>query len=730
MINRPRQLKAVALAISVLTKVTPIIAQEQTEDTAWLPAVNVSGASSSESTESSRSYTAETIRSATRMDLTPRETPQSVSVITRERLDDQGSTTLDGALSMTTGIMVGQYDSQRTNFFSRGFSINNYQIDGLPRGINSPLQDTALWDRIEVVRGATGLMGSTGDPSASINMVRKRPTKEFQGSAALTLGRWDYRRLDADISAPLTEDGRIRGRAVVAQEDRNSYLDRYEEKKLVGMVILEADLTRDTLLTLGADYQRNKPQAATWGALPYWTSSGQLANFSRNTNFAPTWSSWENQQETFFTSVEHRFGGGWKLHAGYGHTTSKSAIKVGYASGYPNTADGSGMKVDTGLFGPGEYVNDNYDLYATGPFQFLGRTHTLIAGWNGGKQRYTSLGGTSVIPYSSTIADYRTYTADIAEPSFLLNGSRSVGDTWLTGGYTAVQWNITNAMHLITGARISNYKTQTENYNSTGSHTSTTGSLRVKNEVTPYLGLTWDLTPQISAYASYTTLFKPQSYKDRNEQYLEPVKGSSAEVGVKAELFGGALNASTALFQTKQSNIAELDGGITLSDGSQAYRATAAGITARGIEAEVSGAITRAWNVSAGYTYLNAETASGARAVPTQPKHLLQISTAYRFDGALAGLKVGASLRAQSGIYAVSTRGRPPEFSTTSEARIPQASYAVVDMMASYPISKSLVAQLNVTNLFDKHYYRNLGFYDSVLWGEPRNIKLTLRAVF
>lgn len=730
MINRPRQMTAVALAVTVLTRFAPALAQEQTETTATLPTVNVSAGSGSETTESSRSYNAETVRSATRMDLTPRETPQSVSVITRERLDDLGSTTLDGALSLTTGIMVGQYDSQRTNFFSRGFVINNYQIDGLPRGLNAPLQDTALWDRIEVVRGATGLMGSTGDPSASVNMVRKRPTKDFQGSAALTLGRWDYQRLDADISSALTEDGRIRGRVVAAHEDRHSYLDRYQEKKLVGMAIVEADLTRDTLLTLGADYQRNKPQAATWGALPYWTSTGELANFSRNTNFAPEWSSWQNEQETFFSSVEHRFAGGWKLHAGYGRTTSKSAIKVGYASGYPNTADGSGMKVDTGLFGPGEYINDNVDLYVTGPFKLLGRTHTLIAGWNGGKQKYTSLGGSSVIPYSSAIADYRSYTADIAEPSFVLNGARSVGDTWLTGGYTAVQWHVSDAVHVITGARVSNYRTQTENYNTSGVHTTTTGSLRVKNEVTPYLGLTWDLTPQVSAYASYTTLFKPQNYKDRNEEYLDPIEGSAAEIGIKAELFGGALNASTAVFQSKQSNIAELDAGITLSDGSQAYRATASGITARGIEAEVSGAITRAWNVTAGYTYLHAETAAGARAVPTQPRHLLQLSTAYRFDGALAGLKLGASVRAQSGIYAVASRGRPPVFSTASETRIPQASYAVVDMMASYPINKNLVAQLNVTNLFDRHYYRNLGFYDSILWGEPRNVKLTLRATF
>lgn len=348
MARTPHRLSTITAtsALALLLNFNQAHAEENTEAANTLPEVQVIG-SRKATTEKTKSYNADTVRSATRMDLSPRETPQSVSVITRERLDDQASTTLDGALSLTTGIMVGQYDSQRTNFFSRGFTINNYQIDGLPRGPNAPLQDTVLWDRIEVVRGATGLMGSTGDPSASINMVRNRPTKKFQGSASLTLGSWNYRRAETDLSTPITADGRIRGRAVVAYEDRDSYLDRYHEQKTVGMVIIEADLTRDTLLTVGADYQRNKPQAATWGALPYWTSTGELANFGRNTNFAPTWSSWENEQKTYFSSVEHRFGRGWRLHAGYGRTISNSLIKVGYASGYPNVSNGSGMKVDS-----------------------------------------------------------------------------------------------------------------------------------------------------------------------------------------------------------------------------------------------------------------------------------------------------------------------------------------------------------------------------------------------
>lgn len=723
---------ALALALSLAFGVAPALAQTASSDDQTLRAVTVTG---SGVTEGSGSYGADTARSATRMELSPRETPQSVTVITRERMDDQGSSSIDSLLGLTTGIMIGQNDSERTNFYARGFSINNFQIDGMPRGPNAPLQDTYLWDRVEVVRGATGLMGGTGDPSATINMVRKRPTKTFQGNAAVRLGRWNDRRVEADLSTPITADGRVRGRVVLAHQDRESYMDRYQEKKTLGMAIVEADLTSNTLLTAGVDFQHNKPLGATWGAVPYWTSFGTLANLPRNTSLSSTWSTWANEQETAFGSLQHRFDNGWRVHAGYNRTTSRNNTKVAYAgSGYPNPLTGEGMSLWTGVWGESSIVNDNYDLYATGPFSLLGRTHTLIAGWNGGNQTSSTMGGRSYQAYDAKVPNYLLWTGSLPEPAFVEDGSRTIGTLRLTGGYGAVRFNVADGAHVIVGARTSNYRTRTHAYNSYGAWTRTTGVLEVKDEVTPYVGLTYDLTSQLSVYASHTSLFKPQSYKDRNEQFLKPITGSASEVGIKGEFMGGLLNASGAIFQSKQKNIAELDpsvsAGFRLSDGSQAYRADADGITARGLELEVAGQLTPDWNVTAGYTYLQARTAKGERAVPNQPRHLLQLSTAYRFSGALQGLKVGGSMRAQSDIYGISWYGQPPLFSMSPAPRIPQKGYAVFDVMASYQITPQLTAQLNITNLLDKKYYRNVGFYDSVFWGEPRNVKVSLKATF
>ncbi|MBE3028286.1 TonB-dependent siderophore receptor [Janthinobacterium sp. GW458P] len=696
-----------------------------------MPAVTVLGQSTA-GTEGTQSYTAGEARSATRMELSLRETPQSVSVITRQLLDDLGAVRLDQALGQTTGIQVGQNDTERTTFYARGFGINNIQIDGMARGGNAPLQDTILYDRIEVVRGATGLMGGKGDPSATINMIRKRPTKQFQASAGLIMGRWDDQRVEADLSTPLNADASVRARTALAWQKRDSYLDMYHERKTVGMAIVEADLRPGTLLTAGVDFQDNQPTGATWGAVPYWNADGSLANLPRNTSLTTPWSTWANKQHTFFTSLDHRLPGNWNLHLGYARTESTNRTTVAYAgAGHPDPATGEGMRLWTGAYGTGEKNSDNFDVYASGPFTLLGRKHTAIVGWNGDNQRSRSLGGKAEINYPDFVPDYRSWTGNIPRPVFHPDGSHTETVTRLAGGYVATRLSLADPLHLIIGARSSTYRTDTRKYNKQGAYTGSGNFVETRNEVTPYVGAVFDINKQYSAYASFTQLFNPQTSKDRNNQFLAPETGDNAELGVKGEFYGGQLNASAALFHTKKKNLAELDRsvppGFLLPDGGQAMVANGKGVTAKGVEFDVSGQLTPAWEASGGYTYLHAAEADGRRAATTQPRHLLRLATSYRFDGRLAGLKAGASMTAQSATYSASWYGRPPSGEITN---IPQAGYALVNAMASYALSRHASVQLNVNNLLDKKYYRNVGFFDGVFWGEPRNISLAVRTAF
>ena len=723
------------LHISLLSLAAGVALPAQAADAAaadvTMPAVTVTGQSTA-TTEGTQSYTAGETRSATRMDLSLRETPQSVSVITRQLLDDLGAVRLDQALAQTTGIQVGQNDTERTTFYARGFGINNLQIDGMARGGNAPLQDTILYDRIEVVRGATGLMGGTGDPSATINMIRKRPTKEFQASAGLIMGRWDDQRFEADLSTPLNAEGSVRARTALAWQKRDSYLDMYHERKTVGMLILEADLRPGTLLTAGVDFQDNTPTGATWGAVPYWNADGSLANLPRNTSLTTPWSTWANKQHTVFTSLDQRLPGNWNMHLGYARTESTNRTTVAYAgAGYPDPATGKGMRLWTGAWGAGKNTGDNFDVYASGPFTLLGRQHTAIVGWNGGNQRARSLGGEAEINYPNVVPDYRSWTGNIPRPVFHPDGSHTETVTRLAGGYVATRLSLADPLHVIIGARSSTYRTDTRSYDKRGAYTGSGGLVETRNEVTPYVGAVFDINKQYSAYASFTQLFNPQSSKDRNNQFLAPETGDNAELGVKGEFYEGKLNASAALFHTKKKNMAELDRtvppGFLLPDGSQAMVANGAGVTAKGVEFDISGQLSRGWEASGGYTYLHAAEADGRHAATTQPRHLLRLATSYRFDGRLAGLKAGASMTAQSATYSASWYGRPPSGEMTN---IPQAAYALVNAMASYAINRHASVQLNVNNLLDKKYYRTVGFYDSVFWGEPRNVSLAVRTAF
>ncbi len=723
------------LHISLLSLAAGVALPTQAADAAapdvTMPAITVTGQSTA-TTEGTQSYTAGETRSATRMDLSLRETPQSVSVITRQLLDDLGAVRLDQALAQTTGIQVGQNDTERTRFYARGFGINNLQIDGMARGGNAPLQDTILYDRIEVVRGATGLMGGTGDPSATINMIRKRPTQEFQASAGLIMGRWDDQRFEADLSTPLNAQGSVRARTALAWQKRDSYLDMYHERKTVGMLILEADLRPGTLLTAGVDFQDNTPTGATWGAVPYWNADGSLANLPRNTSLTTPWSTWANKQHTVFTSLDQRLPGNWNMHLGYARTESTNRTTVAYAgAGYPDPATGKGMRLWTGAWGAGKNTGDNFDVYASGPFALLGRQHTAIVGWNGGNQRARSLGGEAEINYPNVVPDYRSWTGNIPRPVFHPDGSHTETVTRLAGGYVATRLSLADPLHVIIGARSSTYRTDTRNYNTQGVYTGSGDLVETRNEVTPYVGAVFDINKHYSAYASFTQLFNPQSSKDRNNQFLAPETGDNAELGIKGEFYEGKLNASAALFHTKKKNMAELDRtvppGFLLPDGGQAMVANGAGVTAKGVEFDISGQLSPAWEASGGYTYLHAAEADGRRAATTQPRHLLRLATSYRFDGRLAGLKAGASMTAQSATYSASWYGRPPSGEMTN---IPQAAYALVNAMASYAINRHASVQLNVNNLLDKKYYRTVGFYDSVFWGEPRSVSLAVRTTF
>ncbi|MGO2486800.1 MAG: TonB-dependent siderophore receptor [Pseudomonas taetrolens] len=671
-------------------------------------------------TEGTGSYTPGAISTATRLVLTPRETPQSISVITRQHMDDFALDNVDDVMRHTPGITVSAYDTDRTNYYSRGFSINNFQYDGIPSAVRNvaysagnTLSDMAIYDRIEVLKGASGLLSGAGSLGGTINLVRKKPTHEFHGHITAGAGSWDNYRTEVDLSGPLTETGNVRGRAVAAYQDRQSYIDRYSNQSSVFYGILEVDLTPDTLLTVGADYQDNKPQGSTWsGSFPLYNYAGEINDAKRSFSNATDWSSWQQYTRTVFATLEQDLGSGWVGKLQLDHKLNGYDAQLGAIQFNQPAADGTAT-INAQRY-KGETTSDAADLYVSGPYNFLGREHELVLGGSISTANWKGKGYWDVTFATPNLVDYFNWSGHLAKPDWGRASQISDDTVRQTGIYATTRLNITDDLKLFLGGRVVDYTL-----------TGTTNTYRESGRLIPYAGITYDLTDYLTAYASYTDVFMPQEFYnlDRNSKMLDPDEGENYEIGLKSEFFDGRLNASLAYFEVKESNRPTPDddwNNLSPTPPNYAFKGTAA--KTKGYELEVSGELSPGWSLQAGYTHKVVRDDTGKKISTFEPEDQLSFYTIYKLKGDLNKVSVGGGARWQSTAWQEmynSPKDRYEDFS--------QKPYWVVDLMTRYQFTENLSTTLNVNNVFDKYYYTNIGFYNSAIYGEPRNFMLTTR---
>ncbi|ANC00670.1 TonB-dependent receptor [Pseudomonas putida] len=700
-------------------------------------------------------YTVESTRSSTGLNLTPRQTPQSVTSITRQQMDDRDVHSIEQALDTAPGISVSKMEvGGRTDFRARGYSISNWKIDGLqfPGGSDFSGSGNALnldlYERIDIVRGANGLLGGTGDPSATVNLIRKAPTRTFGGSAYATYGSWDKRRLGADLNLPLSEDGRLRSRFVVTQQDANSFRDNQSERARAALANFEFDLDEATTLGAGYQYEYNKVVGGGWGAnIPIWYGDGSKTDLPRSTNVVPSWSFGEYITRTTFGSLQHRFDNDWTLDLKGSQSTSDALNHRGLAKvnssgrgvygGYWDQ-DGSGAVLN-GLHSSSDTTQQSAQIDLSGPFQMFGRTHQAMVGYNDSRTVAWSP------EYTCTMVSANSVSAPALGCQFRANnglplsnwlngvdsdydmlasqtGRHSKTTTRLQGMYAATRLSITDPLSVILGVRSTDYSATTRNVSGVRSNQQNNGI------VTPYLGAVYDLNDTYSVYASYTDIFNPQTEETASGTKVEPIRGQSYETGIKAAWFDGRLNASAAYFRTKQENKAVTDGDLLTPTGATAYKA-GSGQETDGIDLELAGALTENWNVYAGYTYLHFRRLdSDGR---SDPSHLFKASTTYRLSGPLDRLTLGTGVTAQTNIRALSTpAGQPTNGVSRSSSDVNWSGYAIWNAMAKYQLTDDTSVSLNANNLFDKHYYTRYGFYAGAIYGDPRNLSLTVSTAF
>ncbi|SDZ68785.1 TonB-dependent siderophore receptor [Pseudomonas salomonii] len=668
-------------------------------------------------TEGTGSYTPGTIATSTRLILTPKQTPQSVSVVTRQHMDDFGLNNVDDVMRHTPGITVSAFDTERSNYYARGFSINNFQYDGIPStarnvaySAGNTLSDMAIYDRVEVLKGATGLLTGAGSLGATINLVRKKPTADFQGHATLGVGSWDNYRSELDVSGPMTDSGNVRGRAVAAYQDKRSFMDRYSRKSPTYYGIMEFDLSPDTLLTVGGDYQDTLPTASSWsGSFPLINSQGERNSVKRSFNNAANWSSWEQYTRTVFAMLEHDLGNGWVGKLQLDHKINGYHALMGSIQGDQPQPDGT-ANLTSGKY-TGDTVSDSADLYVSGPFSLGGREHELVLGGSISASQWKGKGYWNL---ATNTVDFNHWRGHATIPDW--GSAQSLIDDTVrqTGAYVTTRLNLADDLKLLLGGRVVNYQVTGNN-----------PSYRESGRFVPYVGAIYDLNHTYSVYASYTDIFMPQENynRDRENKLLEPDEGQNWEFGLKADFLDGRLNTSAAYFEIHESNRALSDdeyNNQTPIPSNYAYKSSKA--VTKGYEVEVSGEIAPGWQLQAGYTHKVVRDDKDVKISTFEPEDQVKLYTTYKLKGNLDKLTVGGGVRWQSvgwqDIYNNPHKGYE-EFS--------QDAYWLVDLMTRYQVTKNLSATLNLNNIFDKSYYTNIGFYNSAAYGEPRNVMVTTR---
>lgn len=654
--------------------------------------------------------------STTGLSLTLRETPQSLTVINRERIEDFALTNVNDLLTQTVGINVERVETDRTYYNARGFDITNFQVDGIGLPLRWGIQfgdlDTALFENVEAIRGANAIMTGVGNPSATINYVRKKPTRELQASASVMLGSWDQKRVEADVSGPLNASGTLSARLIFAHEDRDSWLRYNHVNRNVYGAMVDWDITPQLKASVGYTRQENDSDGVLWGALPLLDNNGDRIAYPHSASTSADWTYWNVTDESAWAELAYAFGNGWNARGRFTYNHRDSNAELLYAFGYADAAAGTGI---IGIAGQYRSPYDQYlgDFYASGPITLLGREHQLAFGLSTGRTDGREYGQNSadLISYP-TVSQWAFNRTALTEPSFPDQTLQEDVTDRLTRAYGALHANLSDKLKAVVGASAFWLKTTGTSYGA--------DQYRKNSAISPYLGMVFDATSNISFYASYTDIFNPQDKVDSSNRRLDPAKGSSIEGGVKSEWFDKRLYASAAVFRAKQKNLAEQAGVFGAGDPGPVGDVYYAGVdtTSKGFEIELTGLITDRWSVSGGYTGLKIEDQDGNRARTYLPRQSLKLATTYNIPE-LRDLKLGAQLRWQSDISTTDT-------GLGYDVVIRQKDYAVLDLMASVKLLDRLKASVNVRNVTDTKYL------SSLMWGQayyaaPRSVMGTLR---
>lgn len=634
-------------------------------------------------------------------------------------MDDQGITRLEQAYTQLAGVRLDGYeDTARVEV--RGFEVST-QLDGMPYiGTTFYQLDSALYDRVELLRGPSGVIAGSGEPGGTLNLVRKRPKDKFSLSSNISYGSWNNARTEFDVTGPLNESGSLRGRAVAVLQDKDQFYDFAHEQRGVLYGILEYDLSPRDTVGLSV-VKQNTSDNRFWGLPRYADGSVPARNSFVGTTDVP---SKRRATETMF-DYRHHFDSGWTgtLTAGFRDLKDTSSGFYGYDAIDAET----GLAMGGAQYSTNQEKDHSYDLNFSGPFEWLGRTHHAVIGYNRSVRNYETPTWLTRFFAAADVLNRH----DWGGASMAWTARGEAAKTRQSGLYGTLNLQVTEPLSLVLGARLTNYAHQSRaNYQSNW-----VDGAQAQREFTPSAGAVYALSKQVSLYGSYTQIFVPQTQQTYQGGTLKPRVGEQFELGVKSAFLNDRLTASVAVYQLRDENRAIDDRDPTHSCTSGRCSVGIGKVQSRGWEAEVLGQLTPRLNIAASYTFNRTKylgepdsnvTSSNFYSWKT-PKHLAKLWAQYKLSGELGidaanGWTVGGGVIAQSALYADDAYlARPYR----------QGGYAVVSAKLGYRFNRNTSVNIDIDNLFDRTYLSNMGddaYYN--IYGKPRSWRLMLSHKF
>jgi outer membrane receptor for ferric coprogen and ferric-rhodotorulic acid len=638
-------------------------------------------------------------RTATKLDLTVYETPQTVTVVSRPQIEDFSLHSVNELLSYTPGVTVESVETDRTYYTARGFDVVNFQYDGIgvpfSSGLTNGQYDTAAFEQIEVIKGAAGLVTGLANPSATVNYIRKRPTKDLAAYGTLSVASENMRRAEADVSGSLSED--FRGRAVASKESADSYLDRKSDDNSLIYLVGEYDLSDKTLLTFGHSSNNNKVDGSMSGALPLYYTDGSPTDYAVSTNTATDWAFRDVESKQSFAELRHQLSEQWSLNLNLSQNDATMASELFYVYGTPIRG------TEIGLLGYAygydlDETQKMADVYLTGQFSLGGRDHELMLGLNYahidlfGQSFYDYETGYPVLGSDWALGNSVKGVFDDTDPYSTAHKDKQIHQS----AYFATRLHLTDELSVLAGARTMSVKQSGYNYGVDASSDA--------DETVPYVGAMYQLNDTVALYGSYSEVFTPQSFVDTKFNALGVAQGEHSEIGSKFSLNNSRATASVALFRSDLNNVGEF---VAVVDGVNTY--SGLDYSSEGAELELVGSVTDQLNLSLGYTWLHSVEGNEGQQVRTYvPRDIVKASGVY-YPDLVPDLSFGASVQWQDSVYT----------SPEATVRITQDSYVLMDLFVRYQLNDNLSLALNGMNVTDKKYYESL-YWTQAYYGAPR----------